>query len=184
MAQFTRRAIIASVVKLLNKRPLDKITVRDVAEDCGINRNTFYYHFPDIRTVVTEVFRGELDKVMNQHHGVDSWEDQLIATTEFALANKKLIYHVYHSISREALENYMKTIAGDVMRQFVEKVAEGIPALPEDKTLLAEFYQSALVGMLLSWIGGGMADDPETRVRRLGHLLEGNIARSLEQSMN
>ena len=183
MAQFTKRAILASVVNLLNQRPLHKITVKDVVADCGINRNTFYYHFPDIHAAVAEVFSGEVDKVMSHHSNTDSWEDRLIEAAEFALANRKAIYHVYHSVDREALETYMNTIARDVMRKFVEKSAERIPALPEDKALLADFYRSALVGMLLSWVAGGMAEDPETRVRRLGYLLEGSIARSLERSL-
>lgn len=184
MAPFTKRAILASVVKLLNQRALDKITVKDVVEDCGINRNTFYYHFDDIHDAVTEVFNAELEKVMSKHNVTDSWEDAAIEAAGFVLANRKAIYHVYNSLNREVLEAYLNTVAGDVMSEFVEKVAESVPARPEDKALLVGFYRSALVGMLLSWIGGGMATDPETSVRRLGHLLEGSIARSLERSMN
>ena len=48
MANFTEKAIKASFLKLLNERPLTKITVRDIVEDCGINRNSFYYHYRDI----------------------------------------------------------------------------------------------------------------------------------------
>lgn len=49
MLQLTKKAIVNSFIKLLNEKPLDKITVKNIAEDCGINRNTFYYHFSDIR---------------------------------------------------------------------------------------------------------------------------------------
>ena len=45
MLQLTKKAIVNSFIKLLNEKPLDKITVKNIAEDCGINRNTFYYHF-------------------------------------------------------------------------------------------------------------------------------------------
>lgn len=48
MANFTKRAIRDSFVKLLNERPLSQITVKDIVDDCGVNRNTFYYHFRDI----------------------------------------------------------------------------------------------------------------------------------------
>ena len=50
MPSFTRNAIIASFLKLLNERPLHKITVKDIVEDCGINRKSFYYHDQDIST--------------------------------------------------------------------------------------------------------------------------------------
>ena len=47
MANFTRNAIKSSFLKLLNERPLSKITVKDIVSDCGVNRNTFYYYFED-----------------------------------------------------------------------------------------------------------------------------------------
>ena len=43
MSQFTKRAIMETFIKLLGEHPLDKITVKDIVEECGVNRNTFYY---------------------------------------------------------------------------------------------------------------------------------------------
>ena len=48
MAGFAKKAIRDSFIKLLNERPLSQITVRDIVDDCGVNRNTFYYYFQDI----------------------------------------------------------------------------------------------------------------------------------------
>ena len=48
MSQTTKRALEASLKNLMLQKPLDKITINDIAEDCGISRMTFYYHFKDI----------------------------------------------------------------------------------------------------------------------------------------
>ena len=48
MSAYTKQAIKNSFLKLLNERPLSRVTVKAIVEDCGINRNTFYYHFADI----------------------------------------------------------------------------------------------------------------------------------------
>ena len=48
MPTFTKAAIKATFISLLNKKPLNKITVKEIVEECGINRNSFYYHFDDI----------------------------------------------------------------------------------------------------------------------------------------
>ena len=53
MPNFTQKAIKESFIKLLNDKPLHQITVKDIVEDCGVNRNTFYYHFTDIPTPVS-----------------------------------------------------------------------------------------------------------------------------------
>ena len=45
MPNITKKALESSLKKLMLKKPLDKITIRDVTEDCGISRAAFYYHF-------------------------------------------------------------------------------------------------------------------------------------------
>ena len=45
MSQMTKRALVHSLKELLTEKPLDKITVTDLTEHCGVNRMTFYYHF-------------------------------------------------------------------------------------------------------------------------------------------
>ena len=52
MPNFTKQAIKASFWKLLNQQPLSQISVRTIVEDCGINRNSFYYHFQDIPSMI------------------------------------------------------------------------------------------------------------------------------------
>ena len=47
----TKKAIAFALKDLLSEKPLDKITINDIAEDCGINRMTFYYHFKDISLI-------------------------------------------------------------------------------------------------------------------------------------
>ena len=52
MSQITKRAMEAALKKLLLEKPLTKITVSDITEECGMNRMTFYYHFKDIYDLV------------------------------------------------------------------------------------------------------------------------------------
>lgn len=55
MPSFTKKAIVESFLRLVGKKPIDKITVRDVVDECGINRNTFYYYFQDIYAVLEQL---------------------------------------------------------------------------------------------------------------------------------
>ena len=66
-SQLTRRAIAESLIKLLNDKPLDKITVKNVVEECGINRNTFYYHYRDIYDLVEDILNHEAEKVIKEY---------------------------------------------------------------------------------------------------------------------
>ena len=47
MPNTTKQALEESLKHMLLKKPLDKITIRDITEDCGISRMAFYYHFQE-----------------------------------------------------------------------------------------------------------------------------------------
>ena len=59
MSELTKRAIQESFKKLLSNQPLDKITVKNITDDCGVNRNTFYYHYSDIYQLLEEIILTE-----------------------------------------------------------------------------------------------------------------------------
>ena len=48
VAPSTKQALAASLKKLLRRKFLDDITVKEIVADCTVNRQTFYYHFQDI----------------------------------------------------------------------------------------------------------------------------------------
>lgn len=180
--QYTKKMIRQVFINMLNERPLNKITVKDVVKECEINRNTFYYYYTDLYAVLSEIFQTELQTVIDEYNDTLSWEESFILAAKFALENKVAIYHVYNSMQREELENYIYNISGNVMIRYVEKVSEGISASSRDKKLIASFYQCALTEMVLRWIATGMKEEPDTIVKRIGLLFDGNIALSLKRS--
>lgn len=183
MAQpYTKNIIRETFIEMLNENPLNKITVKDIAEKSQINRNTFYYHYSDIYILLAEIFQEELQKVIDEYNDTLSWEESFIVAAEFALKNKRAVYHVYNSMQREELANYIYNVSGNIMSRYVEKVSQGIAASKSDQALIANFYQSALTEMVLRWIASGMKGDPEEIVERIGALFDGNIELSLKRS--
>lgn len=180
--QYTKKMIRKAFIEMLNEHPLNKITVKDIAAACDINRNTFYYYYTDIYVLLSEIFQTELQTVINEYNDTLSWEESFIAAAKFALENRTAIYHVYNSMQREELVNYIYNVSGNVMMRYVEKVSNSIQASSGDKKLIASFYQCALTEMVLRWIASGMKEDPDTIIRRIGELFDGNIELSLKRS--
>ncbi len=181
MAQFTKKAIVEAFLDMLNKKPLDKITVKEIVDSCGINRNTFYYHFEDIHALLVFVIDGEVERVIARHADVESLEKGFVEAAHFALSNKRAVYHIYNSVSREELERYLNSIAEEVVRRMVESqnITEGVSKL--DQELIIHFYKCGLSGMVLAWIAEGMKADPEQMIQSLGYLLEGSVAAAMEK---
>ena len=98
MPSFTKYAIKISFMKLLNKKPLSKITVKDIVEDCGINRNSFYYHFSDIPSLIEEIFTEETDKLIQSQTESDTIFDCLLSAIDFAMSVSRWI-QCEHAIS-------------------------------------------------------------------------------------
>lgn len=64
MSGFTKEIIAKTFTELLDEKPMSKITVKDIVERCGVNRNTFYYHFKDIPDVVEFILKKKWDEIL------------------------------------------------------------------------------------------------------------------------
>ena len=65
MVPSAREAIQAAFLSLLEERPLRDITVKDIVQSCGVNRNSFYYHFKDIPALLQENMEaGDIGKTL------------------------------------------------------------------------------------------------------------------------
>ncbi|MEG1027334.1 MAG: TetR family transcriptional regulator, partial [Oscillospiraceae bacterium] len=91
MPNFTKMAIKSSFMKLLNEQPLNKISVRNIVEDCGINRNSFYYHFQDIPSLIEEIVTEEANIIIEKYPTINSINECFNVAFKFALENKKAV---------------------------------------------------------------------------------------------
>lgn len=180
MSQITKRALEASLKNMLLKKPLDKITISDIAEDCGINRMTFYYHFKDIYDLVEWSCAEDAAKALAGKKTYDTWQQGLLQIFEAVRENKPFIMNIYRSVSREQVEIYLYKVTYDLLLNVVNEEAAGLHVREEDKAFVANFYKYAFVGLMLDWIRGDMAEDPQQIVNRLSLLMQGNFFRALQ----
>ena len=89
MGKFTSDAIKKSYLKLLNQRPVNRITVKDITDDCGINRNTFYYHFADLPTLLEQMVTEQAEEIIAQYPTIETMEKAFDVAMHFAVQNKK-----------------------------------------------------------------------------------------------
>lgn len=181
MSQITKRALEESLKRMLLKKPLDKVTISDIAEDCGINRMTFYYHFKDIYDLVDWCFDENAAKAIAGKKTYDTWQQGFLQIFQAVLENKPFIMNVYHSVSREQVEIYLYKLTYNLLIGVVEEKAVGMTVREEDKNFIADFYKFAFVGLMLDWIKDGMKKDPQLIIDRLGILTHGDFTRALNK---
>ena len=180
MSQVTKRALEQSLKNLLLKKPLTKITVNDIAEDCGINRMTFYYHFKDIYDLVEWSCLEDARKALEEKKTHDTWQEGFLNIFEAVLANKPFVMNVYRCVDRAQVEKYLKPLTDNLLMGVIDERAEGITVREEDKEFIADFYKYAFVGLTLEWVRTGMKDDPAALIERVSTLIHGDITKALE----
>ena len=161
MAQQTKNAIRRAFIQLLNERPLDKISIKDIAEKGAVNRNTFYYYYADIYALVEDILQLEIQDFQSKLRRYDSWQEAFRDATAFASQNKRAVYHLYNSGNQETLRRYYHKVTLAAMTSYIRDQAEGLPADDEDIRVLSEFYAAALSGLTALWLQNGMKYDTD-----------------------
>lgn len=182
--QYTKNLIKKEFIKLLSEKPFSSITIAMLADRCEINRNTFYYHYDDIYSLVREILSDEIAKVDLDFDETSSWESSMVAAVSFLLDNKKAAENIFRSIDKKDTDAYLYEVCESVMKKYIDKECElkDIRASEADKRIVVDFYRAALVGLLDKWIQDGMNETPEKIIYRIGKLFDGNIERSLRIS--
>lgn len=186
MPNFTKMAIKATFVRLLNEKPLSQITVKDIVEECGVNRNSFYYHFQDIPALIEEIVTEEADRIIAEYPSVDSLETCLNAVLEFARKNRRAILHIYNSVNRAIYEQYLWKVCRHVVTAYGKELFRDKPLKKEDKELIIRFYMCECFGMVMEWMDSGMSESAHKNVARICELRKGMgdemVRRCLENS--
>lgn len=182
-SSLTRKMIMESLMKLLDERPLSKVSIKDVVEDCGINRNTFYYHFADMPDLVEAIMRNEVDRIMQSYHGVSSLEECIAAAMKLSTEHKRAVMHIYNSANRDIYERYLMEICEYVSTMFIDNLIAGRPVPDSDRAALIQGYRCELFGHILDWLSRGMNADLERQFMRLCELRRGLTEELLRRSL-
>ncbi|MCI2057559.1 MAG: TetR/AcrR family transcriptional regulator C-terminal domain-containing protein [Oscillibacter sp.] len=179
MSQSTKNALAESFRKLLSRRSFDKITVKDIVEDCGVNRQTFYYHFHDIYDLVDWIFQDAAENLNRMPLDYDDWTSGLKVLLEFLQDNRILILNAYNSISHEVVADYVKKGLRPYCASIVERQAETMETMPseEDRTFTTEFLTLSASGIVMDWISRKMLSKDETMksMKRLRTAMNGSV---------
>ena len=182
MLSLTDKAIMESFLKLLDERPLNKITVKDIVEDCGVNRNTFYYHFADIPSLIEAIVKEDAERIVLESGGVDSLQDCLSAALRFTAAHRRAVYHIYSSTGREIIEQYLMDICSYIVGIFIDRASAGMQVPEEDRAAIVQFYKCECFGQIIDWLNHGMNTDMEKQFFRICELGRGITDEMLKRS--
>ena len=181
MANTTKLALEAALKKELLTKSLDKITINELAEDCGISRMTFYYHFKDIYDLVEWACMEDAAKALANKKTYDTWQQGFIQIFHAVRENKVFVMNVYRCVSREQVEKYLVPLTDQLIMGVIAERSAGMTVREEDKQFIAQVHSYSFVGLMLDWIKDDMRVEPELLVNKLALVIQGSISAALER---
>lgn len=143
----TKKKIASSLMNLVEKKPIDKITITDITVNCDISRQVFYRYFLDKKDLINWIYEEDCGSVIytgEERFSIKSWLKYIIDI----LAEKKNFY--MHAIKDDSSETFEKLILNKT-RFYLKKIIKHKTKVELTKQLefLAEMTARALVDMII-----------------------------------
>lgn len=155
----TERALIQALLKLMENKTFDEITVNELCDSAMIRRATFYQHYQDkydfyahaIKYVLgLFTFSTKEEKVTEDI--LENYINSLIKILDFTNDNKKII----HSIVRSNMFPILMTISTEELsksiRPMIERDIKSGFLKADNPDLIISAFTGALMGVLNLWI--------------------------------
>lgn len=175
----TKKMLGNALKKLMQKKPLNKISISEITSECGVNRKTFYYHFEDIYNLLMWVFDEEAVEVVKCFYSISDYEDAIYYVMDYVEKNDYLINCTLDAIGQEGMKRFFIKDFIEYNHQLIDNVENELnKKLPNDiKQFLIVYISEAIAGLLLDWIRGNTHLDKDKYVKYMV-LITGNIIRS------
>lgn len=181
MANTTKHLLANSLKEMLSKKTIDKITVKEICENCNVNRQTFYYNFQDIYDLVEWIFDDDLESLVSSNTTYETWQLGIHAIFDYAKSNKRFILNTFHSISRSILGRYFQSRCKPIVLKMIgeQKAAQKLSV--ENKDFIADFYSASILGIIYEWIESGMSAEYDKKLKKTEQIISGSMDYVIEK---
>lgn len=153
MKDNTKKLLSDSLKELLFHKELKQISIKELTESCGLNRQTFYYHFSDIYDLVEWTILSEVNFDLPDSK---DWKSMYQMTLDKLVAKKPMILNLYNSVGTKWIIDIMLPVIQEIILQIVDEKDPDKNINENDRRLITNFYTSGVVGNILLWLEFGM----------------------------
>jgi len=159
-SQITKRVLAEAMKSLMAQVPLAKISVGDIAERCGVNRQTFYYHFKDKYDLVNWIFYTDTIQYIGVLTHKDTWAGALEQLCLYMQANKRFYMNALSTTGQNSFPEYLTQYFHDLASVLYSgPLTRGI-INKRQHAIISDYYTFAMVGIITKWAKEGMKDPP------------------------
>ena len=177
----TKKAIAKGFKEILENKSFEKITIAEITAQCGLNRQTFYYHFQDKYDLINWIVYQEAILVIKKDLTIENWDVKVLELLSIMKKDMHFYQITLKDIAGTEFQNYLFSVTKDIFIEMLEhlssdsKMNAEVAQLmnPEKKTFSAEFLSYGVVGMIIAWAQDGMKQSPEMITKSIKEIING-----------
>ena len=175
----TKIAIAYAFRDLLLEKPVNKVTINDITEKCGINRQTFYYHFHDIIDLTEWICEAAANKALKENKTYDTWQEGFLSIFDLIKKDQTFVLNIFRYTPKEYIYNYLYKLTHRLIYDVLYEKSQEMTVREEDVNFIVDFYKYSFVGVVLKWIEDGMKEEPKVIVERIDIIMTGAFEHTL-----
>ena len=163
MKRKTSKEVLAeSFRELAESKNIDKITVKDITENCGYSSATFYRQFQDKYDLIAWDYARELKFILSGMDGSRTeWLKTLKNAADFFQARKVYLANLFqHTSGYESFLVYMQEVHFESLKGLAERF-QGNKPVDNMTALYIRQYVLGTVQFICQWILGKIEATPE-----------------------
>lgn len=168
----TKEIFAQSFKKLSAQKSVEKISVREIINDCGFSKTTFYNHFRDKYDLIAWIYSTEAEKIMRK---VDFknyiWKNTLADWIIYSFDNKNFLKNlILNTSGQDSFINYVSNVNIKIMSDYIKR-SQKIKTLPTDIEISVKVYCYGTVCTLCEMILKDLPIPTETFIKFLENAL-------------
>ena len=176
-SETTCQAISGALKQLMTQKPLERITVAEIMDTCGMRRQHFYYYFTDIYDLLRWIFEKEALELLQQQQGVSPWQDGFLHLFQYINQNRAVCLCALDSLGKESLKRLLEADVSSIVDRAVRQAAveNGLPAHSPEVEVVICLVTIMMAGAVESWLRGELTQTPEELTRRIDMMFQDYI---------
>lgn len=163
---------------------LSKITVQELTAECGLNRQTFYYHFKDIYDLLHWTYEYDAEQLLKKRITAETWQENLRIVLQYIEQNKEMSLSALHSMQHYFLTKFLYTEVKPLVEDLIAEITDGFAQAERFKKFLAHFYTITISALIVDWIDGMKKDvhlTADELVEMIGITMDGHLPDAVER---
>ena len=149
----TKELLADSFIELSQEKNINKITIKNIVDNCELTPTTFYNHFKDKYDLIVWIYSAAVEKIMNKIDGENYfWKNTLSDGINFFLENKNFLLNaITHTSGQNSFINNMTRVNLKIFLDSVKK-NNNLAEIPKDIEVLSKIYVYGTVCMICEWL--------------------------------